>query len=67
MNNNLDGKGFVFLDAYNRPYRCCMYLGKPWLMYWHPDNMWVTLREITQAEVWSFPRNLSQEQQEVYL
>lgn len=63
----LDEKGFVFLDARNRPYRCCMWDGTPWLFYWHKhENHWVSLRPVTQFEVWGFPKNLSLEQQDYY-
>ncbi len=64
--DELNGKGFVFLDKSNRPYRCCMYQGTPWLFYWHPDNRWVTLRQVTQTEIWQMPHNLTQEEQDYY-
>jgi hypothetical protein len=62
----LDEKGFVFLDGQRRPYLVRMWGDKPWLFYWHPDNHWVSYRQITQVEIWQFPRNLSQEKQDVY-
>lgn len=62
----LDEKGFVFLDDDSRPYRCCMYCGTPWLFYWHPDKVWVTLKPVTQTDIWSMPHNLTQEQQDCY-
>jgi len=58
--------GFVFLDLRNQPYRCCMWEGSPWLFFWHPDNRWVSLRKVTQMEVWSFPHNISKRDQKAY-
>jgi len=66
MMDELNEKGFVFLDKLNRPYRCCMYHGTPWLFYWHPDNKWVTLRQINQADIWQMPHNLNQKEQDLY-
>jgi hypothetical protein len=62
----LDEKGFIFLDDSSRPFKCCMWGGKPWLFYWHPDNIWVSLRQLSQTEIWSLPHNLTQEQQDLY-
>lgn len=62
----LDEKGFIFLNTNDRPFKCCMYFNNPWLFYWHPDNKWVTLRQVTQDEIFKLPRNLSKEHQEVY-
>ena len=67
MNKKLDEKGFVFLDDKNRPYWCCMYHDTPWIMYWHPDKRWVTLRQVNQTEIWSFWLNkLADEHAEMY-
>lgn len=60
--DTLDEKGFIFLDNLNRPYKCCLIENQPWLLYWHPDNKWVTLRPVTQTEIWRFPKNLTKEQ-----
>ena len=62
----LDEKGFVFLDDAGRPYRCCVYAGNPWLFYWHPDEQWVSLRQVNQSEIFQMPRNLSQSEQDAY-
>ena len=62
----LDEKGFVFLDADNRPYLCAVWNEHPWLFYWHLNNHWVSLRQVSQQEIWSFPRNLSEEDQALY-
>lgn len=62
-----DAKGFVFLDALNRPYRCALIGAQQWLMYWnHGLKCWVTLRPVTQSEVESFPHNLTQKEQDCY-
>jgi hypothetical protein len=64
----LDEKGFVFLDDNKRLYRCAMWGGQPWLFYWHDhQKTWVSLRQVSQMETWSFPHNLTQEQQDLYL
>lgn len=63
----LDEKGFVFLDSVGRPYHVRMWETQPWLFYWHPDNKWVSLRSITQADVWKFhERALPEEQAQIY-
>jgi hypothetical protein len=49
--NNLDEKGFVFLDDNGNPYRCAMLGGQAWLFY---------------LEVTRFPRNLPQKHQDMY-
>lgn len=68
MLEKLDKKGFVFLDNSNRPYRCAMWGNEPWLFYWHPDKKWVSLRTVSQFEVWTFQSHeLPKEQQEMYL
>jgi hypothetical protein len=65
-NKLLDEKGFVFLDDNNRPYKCCMWGDGPWLFYWHADGHWVSLKPVSQFQVWHFPHNLTDEQQEMY-
>lgn len=62
----LDERGFVFLDRFMRPVWCALYHGSPWLFWWHPDRHWVTMREVTQDEVFLLPRNLSAAEQDMY-
>lgn len=65
--NNLDEKGFVFLDDNGNPYRCTMLGGQAWLFYWNKgQKCWVTYRPVSQLEVERFPRNLSQKHQDMY-
>lgn len=66
MTQELDEKGFVFLDDNRKPFRCCMQGDQPWLFYWHPSNRWVSLRKTTQSEILMFPHNLTEEEQELY-
>ena len=61
----LDEKGFIFLDTVPRPFLCRMWKGEPWLFY-RINKKWVSLRKVTQTDVWLFPRNLSDEQQDLY-
>lgn len=58
--------GRIFLDEANRPYWVRLWEGKPWLFYWHPDNKWVSLREVFTAETMGFPDNLSEAEQDLY-
>lgn len=59
--------GFVFLDDYGEPFRCAMVGAEPWLMYWnHGSKNWVTLRRVSQSEIWSFPHNLTEGEQALY-
>lgn len=63
----LDEKGFVFLDKLRRPFKYAMYGDSPWLFYWHKhEKCWVTFRKVTQMEIWQFPRNLTDEEQDIY-
>ena len=62
----LDEKGFVFLDSGNRPYMCALWNGEPWLFYWHKENKWVSLRKVSQTEIWGFFHNLSEAEQQIY-
>jgi len=62
----LDEKGFIFLDMKNRPYLCRMWEGKPWLFYWHYENHWTSYRRVSQNDIDLFPRNLTEEEQEIY-
>jgi hypothetical protein len=62
----LDSKGFIFLGADHRPYRCSMIGDEAWLHWWHPDKKWVTMRPVSQTEIWSMPRNLTDAEQELY-
>lgn len=62
----LDEIGFIFIGHDERPYKCCLYGGEPWLFYWHPDNHWVTLRKLSRHQVSILPRNLSEEHQAIY-
>jgi hypothetical protein len=66
MMTELDERGFVFLGHDNKPYRCCLWGGSPWLFSWHPDKHWVSLRPVTQTDVWLLPHNLTAEQQQMY-
>lgn len=63
----LDEKGFVFLDDGSRPYHVRIWSELPWLFWWHPNNKWVSLRTLTQAEVWTFAaQRLPDEQAALY-
>lgn len=62
----LDERGWIFLDEANRPYLVRMWGDNAWLFWWHPEQHWVSLRQVTQSDVWSFPKNLSEEEQQAY-
>jgi hypothetical protein len=64
--STLDEKGFVFLDGGGRPYLCRIWNDEPWLFYWHPENHWVSLRKVTQTDIWNFPHNLTEKEQAIY-
>lgn len=64
--NQLDEKGWVFV-ADGNAYRCCMWGERPWLFKWQDrSHLWVSVRLLTQADVWTLPHNLTQEQQDLY-
>ena len=62
----LDEKGFVFLDRASTPYLCRIWNEEPWLFYWHADNHWVSLQRVGQTDIWSFPHNLTEQEQQHY-
>jgi hypothetical protein len=62
----LDEKGWVFIGGDGLPYRCCIWDSDAWLFRWHPDRRWVSLKKLTQMDVWLLPHNLTEEQQELY-
>jgi hypothetical protein len=64
----LDEKGFVFIDENNRPFWCRMYGGRPWFMRWHEgQKSWVTLKPVNQMDVWmAHEKKISDEQAELY-
>ncbi len=48
----LNGNGFVFLDAVSRAYNIRMLDGQPWLCFWHEGyKCFTTLRKATEYEV----------------
>lgn len=48
----LDEKGFVFLDDNTKPFWIRMWGGEPWCFRWNPDNKWVSQRRVNQMEIW---------------
>jgi hypothetical protein len=62
----LDEKGWIFLDDNHRPFLCALWGERAWLFYWHTEGHWVSLRPVTQMEIWTFPRNLTEIQQQLY-
>lgn len=48
----LDETGFEFPGADGKRYLCRMIGDQAWLCYWGPDGGWVTLRAVTQYDVW---------------
>lgn len=68
MKGQLDERGFVFLDSLKRPFLCRMIKGTPWLCYWNEGGKcFTTLRPVTQMEIFQFPHNLTEREQEMYL
>lgn len=63
----LDEKGFVFLDDDGNAYRCCVWGNNAWLFRWHDhQKRWVSVRQLSQMDIFMLPHNLSEEQQEWY-
>ncbi len=66
-NNHLDEKGFVFIGDDYRPYWCRMDGDTPWFYSWHPDKKWISLKQVSQMEVWIANTNrLTEEQANMY-
>lgn len=66
MTDNKERNGRVFLDGGNKPYWVRHWEGDIWLFYWHAENKWVSLRKVSESETWTFPDNLSIEDQDLY-
>jgi hypothetical protein len=64
----VDEKGFVIIDANNRPYWYTLYNGEPWVMYWHDaQKAWVTLKKVNQVNIYSaYDMKISDEEAEIY-
>lgn len=62
----INGKGVVFLDSLQRPYLLKNWGGRVWLFAWHPDNHWVSYRELKENEIFMIPNNLTQAEQDRY-
>jgi hypothetical protein len=58
--------GWVFLDGSGKPFWIRHWEGSIWLFYWHASKKWVSLREAPDADVKSFPHNLTEEEQDLY-
>jgi hypothetical protein len=53
--NYLDEQGFTFTDLRGKEYLVRIWHdGNAWLFYRHPDGEWVSLRKVSQQEVWAF-------------
>ena len=62
----LDEKGFVFVSN-GCAYRCCRWGDQALLFRWRDcEHCWESLRPVTQNDIWTFPHNLTDEQQEHY-
>ncbi len=62
----LDEKGFVF-TVDGTAYRCAKWGDSAWLFRWlKHEHLWESIRKLTQMDVWTFTRNLTDEQQEMY-
>ncbi len=61
----LDEKGFVFLDDNTVPFRCSIWGNRAWLFRWQHDH-WVSFRPVNQSDIWTFPHNLTEVQQQLY-
>jgi len=63
----LDEAGFVFRGTDNKIYLCRMRTDTPWFFYWHPDGAWVSLKAVTQIDVWgAYEQRLSDEEALLY-
>lgn len=63
----LDETGFVFLDLASRPYWVRQWGGGLWFCYWHKEEHWVSLREVSLTEIPAmFQRRLPPERAELY-
>lgn len=57
---------FVFLDATNLPLYVRKWGEDLWLFRWKKAGGWVSIRRLNEGESNSFPRNLTQQQQNAY-
>ncbi len=61
----VDEKGFVFLDVAHRPFWCRRWEDQVWLFYLN-NQRWVSLTRVTEADIESYPHNLTDAAQELY-
>jgi hypothetical protein len=59
-------KDFGFFDEARRPYKVVMTRDGPRLCYWHPENKWVTLRQVSQNDIWSFTDHMTDTELSLY-
>lgn len=66
MEETLDEKGFVSIIG-NKPYWVKLNgLKIPWLHYWNNPG-WVTLRQLTQSDIWAYANfKIPEDQAQVY-
>ncbi len=62
----LNEKGFIFKDANDKIYRCCLWGDSAWLFLLMPDHLWVSVKRLSQMDIWMLPHNLSDEEQQWY-
>jgi hypothetical protein len=63
----LNEKGFVFLDKALTPWLCRMWGNEPWLFRWNNSQKnWVSIKKVTQSEIFTYPHNLTEEEQDLY-
>lgn len=59
-------RDFGFFDTARRPYKVVMTRDGPWVCYWHPENRWVTLRQVSQNDIWSFTDHMTDAELAIY-
>jgi hypothetical protein len=62
----LDDKGFVYKTTDGKIWFIKLNSeGVPWVHYWHPDNRWVTLRQVNQSEIFlAYQSKISEQEAE---
>jgi hypothetical protein len=59
---------FVFLDSDKVPFRIKTWGGEEWLFRWGPDQNWVSMRKVSDAEIRFYRRSkISKERSKLYV
>jgi len=57
---------FIFLDYQGIPYKCSSIGSQYWISALDKNKQWHPVRKIKKDDIWLYPHNLTEEQQQYY-